>query len=304
MVAGRRISVIDIGSNSVRLLVADVNSSGINEIYKDLSTTRLYRNISDDYMLDNESMDTTVKAIATYVDIANEKSSDEIYMFATAAVRVAGNKDEFIKKVKQKTRIILEVIPEDMEAEMAFAGVGEEGICGVIDIGGASTEIAIGAGGKLIEASSAKIGAVKCKEKIGRDDNEEEILSFINSILVSDSTNTISYAKEKKKIKWYGVGGTITTMAAMKCEMEAYNSDIINETSFSYNELENMILKLQSMDIEQRMEVAGLQKKRADIIVYGLFILKAVMDNCDIEEIQASDRDNLHGYIKLLTKET
>ena len=122
---GRRISVIDIGSNSVRILVADVNGEGLNELYKDLNTTRLYKDISADYVLDSDSMQRTVKAIAQYVDIANEKSSDEIYMFATAAVRVAKNKNEFIKSVKEKTRIILEVISEENEAKMAFAGVGE-----------------------------------------------------------------------------------------------------------------------------------------------------------------------------------
>ena len=304
MVAGRRISVIDIGSNSVRLMVADVNSSGIKEIFKSLNTTRLYKNITDDYMLDNESMDTTIRAIAEYVEIANEKSSDEIYMFATAAVRVANNRDEFVKKVREKTRIILEIIPEEKEAEMAFAGVNEGGVCGVIDIGGASTEIAIGENGVLLEASSAKVGAVKCKEKMGKDDDEEQILKFVDSILVPESANTISYTMDKNKIKWYGVGGTITTMAAMLREMEAYDSEIINETIISFSELGKMITRLQKMNMEQRTEVAGMQKKRADIIVYGLCILKAVMKNCNIKEIQASDRDNLHGYIKLLTKET
>jgi len=303
MIVGRRISVIDIGSNSVRLLVADVNSQGINEIYRDLNTTRLYKDISDDYILDKDSMNRTVDAIAKFVDIANDKSSDEIYMFATAAVRVAKNKDDFINRVKKTTRIILEVITEKKEAEMAFAGVDCNGVCGVVDIGGASTEIAIGAGRKIISASSAKVGAVKCKEALKSDKDKDEIISFIDSILIPQSTNTIGYSKKQESIKWYGVGGTITTMAAMINELEKYDSTLINQTKISYNDIEVMIERLQKIDIEKRKQLSGLQPKRADIIVYGLCILQTVMRNCNISYICASDNDNLAGYIKLLIKE-
>lgn len=301
---GRRISVIDIGSNSVRILVADVSGEGIKELYKDLNTTRLYNDISADYVLDRDAMQRTVRAIAQYVDIANEKSSDAIYMFATAAVRVAKNKNEFIKRVKEKTRIILEVISEEKEAEMAFAGVGENNTCGVIDIGGASTEIAVGQGGRILSASSAKIGAVKCKEILGNDKNTAKVISAIERILIPESAETIEYAKNMRKIKWYGVGGTITTMAAMLNDLEEYDSTIINETKISYDDLGKAITALQSMDPEQRKEIAGLQPKRADIIVYGLLILQTVMKNCNISYVQASDNDNLTGYVHLLLKET
>ena len=300
---GRRISVIDIGSNSVRLLVADVNDSGINELYKDLNTTRLYENISDDYILDNESMIRTAEAISTYADIADEKSSDEIYMFATAAVRVAKNKDEFIKIVKEKTRIIIEVLSESEEAQMAFSGVGCSDFCGVIDIGGASTEVAIGDKGKILDASSYKIGALKCKEILKNDNNKKEIISFIDSILINQKTNTIEYAKSQDDIKWHGVGGTVTTMAAMLNGLEEYDSSIINKTKITYDDLVQMIIRLQSMNIEDRKNIAGLQPKRADIIVYGLCILESVMKNCGISCVYASDNDNLAGYIQLLIKE-
>lgn len=300
---GRRISVIDIGSNSVRLLVADVNDKGIRELYKDLNTTRLYKNISQDYNLDNESMERTVDAIKEYVDIADKKSTDEMYMFATAAVRVAKNKNDFIKRVREKTRIILEVIPEDREAMLAFAGVGSNQICGVIDIGGASTELAIGENGKILSADSAKVGAVKCKEHILDDTNTNEINLFIENILLRDNAETIEYAKKQNEIMWYGVGGTITTAAAMLKELNEYDAAVINETKVTYEDLDTMIISLQSMTIDERMHIAGLQPKRADIIVYGLLILKSVMKNCNIKYVQASDNDNLTGYINLLTKE-
>lgn len=300
---GRRISVIDIGSNSVRLLVADVNDKGIHELYKDLNTTRLYKNISKDYILDSESMDRTVKAIAEFVEIADRRSSDEIYMFATAAVRVAKNRNDFIRQVREKTRIILEVIPEDKEAELAFAGVDSNGMCAVIDIGGASTEIAIGEHGKILSASSAKIGAVKCKELIEDDSDSQEIVSLVENILLKENSKPIEYAKNKDNIKWYGVGGTITTAAAMLNELEEYDADIINNSKISYSDLDMIIKSLQDMSIEQRKYVAGLQPKRADIIVYGLLILLSIMKNCNIEYVHSSDNDNLTGYINLLIRE-
>lgn len=300
---GRRISVIDIGSNSVRLLVADVNDRGIQELYKDVNTTRLYKDISQDNNLDNESMARTVDAIAQFTEIADRKSTDEIYMFATAAVRVAKNKNEFIKRVREKTRIILEVIPEDREAMLAFAGVASNKMCGVIDIGGASTELAIGEQGRILSASSAKVGAVKCKENITDDTKTAEINSFIENILLEDNAKTIEYAKNQSDIVWYGVGGTITSAAAMLIELKEYDSEIINNTKISYEDLDVMIKSVQSMKVEERKHIAGLQPKRADIIVYGLLILQNVMKNCDISYVQASDNDNLTGYINLLTRE-
>ena len=303
MIVGRRISVIDIGSNSVRLLVADVNKSGINEIYKDLNTTRLYNEISEDYSLNFDSMVRTAEAISEFVNTAESKNSDEIYMFATAAVRVASNKDEFVRIVREKTRIIPEIISEEKEAEMAFAGVGCDGLCGVIDIGGASTEIAVGDNGEIITAGSSKIGAVKCKEILITDVINQDVDNLVESVLLNNCKETISYAKERKNIKWYGVGGTITTMAAMLRNLEVYEASIINKTEISQKDVIRMITKLQSMDFERRKLVNGLDPKRADIIVFGLSILKSAMKYCDIDYITASDNDNLTGYIKLLMKE-
>ena len=304
MIVGRRISVIDIGSNSVRLLVADVNEKEIIELYKGINTTRLYEDISTDYALDIESMSRTIDAISDYVNIANEKSSDEIYMFATAAVRVAKNKNDFIKKVRQRTKIIPEIILEEKEAEMAFAGVGCNGLCGVIDIGGASTEIAIGDSSRIISVSSAKIGAVKCKEILGSDDSTNDIVFLVESILLPESKSTIEQANSSDKLTWYGVGGTITTMAAMSNNMQEYDSDIINSIQITKEDVDSMINRLQKLSIEDRKNVVGLQPKRADIIIYGLCILKTVMKNCGSRIIIASDNDNLSGYIRLLIKET
>ena len=303
MIVGRRIGVIDIGSNSVRLLIADVNSEGITELYKDLNTTRLYEDISGDYMLSDDSMERTAAAINEYVNIADKRNCDELYMFATAAVRVAKNKNDFISRVKEKTRIILEVLSKEKEAELAFAGVGAEGISCVIDIGGASTELAIGENGKILKSSSAKIGAVKCRENFDDDANEKEITDFIESILLTESKETIKYIIAEDNIRFYGVGGTITTMAAMQEEIEFYDSKIINEISISYYDLSKMINKLQNMDIENRKQLKGLQPQRADIIVFGLLILQTIMKNCNIAYVKASDNDNLTGYIKMITKE-
>jgi len=299
----RRIAVIDIGSNSVRMMVADVGGEGIKPLYRNLNTTRLYKDISQEYILNDESMQRTVDAIAAYVKIADEHSADEIYMFATAAVRSAKNKADFVSMVKEKTKIIPEIVSEEKEAEMAFAGVGLKGACGVIDIGGASTEIAIGLDGSVQSAGSAKIGAVKCMELLKDDKNLNMIEELAEAIIANELGEEISSARGKKDIKWYGVGGTITTMAAMLRNLEVYDSEIINHTEISYEELSAMIKKLQGMDVEERKGIPGLQPKRADIIVYGLCILKIVMKTCGIAKITASDNDNLAGYINLLLKE-
>ncbi|MBN2878873.1 MAG: hypothetical protein JXN65_04500 [Clostridia bacterium] len=300
----RRIAVIDIGSNSVRMMVADVGGEGIKPLYRNLNTTRLYKDISQEYILSDESMIRTVGAIAEYVQIADENSADEIYMFATAAVRSAKNKADFVSLVKEKVKIVPEIVSEEKEAEMAFAGVGVNGACGVIDIGGASTEIAIGLDGLVQAAGSAKIGAVKCMELLKDDRDLNKIEELAESIIANELKEEISSARDRKDIRWYGVGGTITTMAAMLKNLEKYDSAIINQTEISYEELIRMINKLQEMDVEERKKIPGLQPKRADIIVYGLCILKIVMKTCGIAKITASDNDNLAGYINLLLKET
>lgn len=303
MIAGRRISVIDIGSNSVRLLIADVNRDGIKELHKSLNTTRLYKAISQDYKLDSESMQRTADAIAEYVKIAEDNSSDEVYMFATAAVRVAVNRGDFVRLIKDKTKIIPEIISEEKEAAMAFAGVECDEVCGVIDIGGASTEAAVGSNGHIISAKSSKIGAVKCKEILKTDVSLKDIEYLAESILLNECKETIAVIKNLGKVKWFGVGGTITTMAAMLRGLEHYDSSIINQTDITPKEVDKMIKSIINLDIEDRKKIKGLQESRADIIVYGLVILKTIMKYCDMESMRASDNDNLTGYIKLMLKE-
>lgn len=299
------IGVIDIGSNSVRLCLAETSGYSIMPFYNSKITTRLYQNISDTLELNNVSMRRTIDAIIHHKNKAIEQGVFLIYCFATAAMRVASNKDEFMDLVYEKTKLKIDLLSEDQEAQAAFFGVNQKGLCGIIDIGGASTEIAIGEDQKLLVSKSMKMGAVKGKELFyDKSQSTQEVIDWAKKKLEIGGKDIIDKLAKMNKPIWYGVGGTITTMAAIINKMVKYNSDIINNTIINKAFVNSTIKKLTDMTEADRKNVVGLEKKRSDIITFGLCILSSVMEYYGIDELHASDNDNLIGYMRMILKES
>lgn len=277
--------VIDVGSNSVRLMISD----GKNTIYKKVITTRLAEGMGEG-VLQPVAIDRTASAVSFFVEQAKEECVDEIYAYATAAVRQSKNGNVFIDKVKDLCGIDVEIVSGETEAELGVKGAlsGFDG--GVIDVGGASTEVIVVKDGKIKYSKSLNVGAVKIKDACGQD--FDKVKEYIDNKIVE--YGSIPNAE------FYGIGGTATTIAAIILQLEPYDPNKVDGFKVGIEQLERLTERLFSLSVEERKKLKGLQPARAEVIAGGAALMLSVMKKIGIEHITVSEKDNLEGY--LLTK--
>ncbi len=287
-------AVIDIGTNSTRLFVADEK---LNPIKKMLSTTRLGEGIlHSPYMLESAMERTRVK-VKEFVEIAKNNGAEKIYIYATAVVREAKNKDVFAKMIFDKTGINLDIIPGFMEGEIAFLGAsqGFENPA-VIDIGGGSTEVVTNED-NLLKALSLKIGCVRLKEQFETPSGIIDI-NPIKEFLLKEYIPQYENATDIKSAKTLiGVSGTPTTIASLVFGLKTYQPEIFQDAVLSKEDFDGALIHLASLETEARKNVCGDFKDRADIIVFGGCILSAFMEYYNFDRLVVSDKDSLEGYL-------
>lgn len=279
-------AVIDIGSNSVRLLLwADGHT-----IYKKINTTRLGEGISFTGALSSAAMERTKAAIADFCAAAEQDDAEKLFAFATAAVRSAKNGAKFVRSIRESCGVEIDVIGGEKEARLGFLGAlgGKDG--GIIDVGGASTEITVGKGGEIIYAKSADVGVVRLKDVCGSD--REKLAAYI--------ADKISVYKEVPRSSMCAIGGTATALAALEKEVEPYDPSIIHGTVLAASSIERWADRLLAMTQEERLSLKGMDKKRADILGGAALLLYSVLRHIGAECVTVSEKDNLEGY--LLTK--
>ena len=278
--------IIDVGSNSVRLLVCDEKTTYL----KTNKITRLSENMGDELILKSEMVARTVEAVSFFVNMAIDNKVDIIKIFATAAVRLAKNQDYFLEQVKLKTGFDVDVVSGELEASLGVNGAlnGKDGA--VIDIGGASTELAILKNGSIVYKKSINIGAVSLYSRF--NENLDKISDEIKKQICQfkfDNSNHL-----------YGIGGTITSLASIDLKLEPYDSSKIHGYCLTYDKVEKIIKNLSRMSLCEREKIVGLQKERAVSITSGAFILYEIMKNFQISTITVSECDNLEGYFNYI----
>ncbi|MDD4796205.1 MAG: Ppx/GppA phosphatase family protein [Eubacteriales bacterium] len=300
----KRYAVIDIGSNSARLLVCDVGPDGaLTAVAKKLATTRLSEGLVGTGTLGDAAMERTLASLEALLREAEAAQAGQVFVFATAAVREAANRDTFIRMVHQKTAVLIDVLPGDIEAAIGFWGTLHSGARATIDIGGASTEIALGTGAELGFYASVKMGAVRALEKYPLGDiadalSLQAMQQWAYHILLSEAPHLPEQVRQLSPAVVSGVGGPITTLAAMDLKLEAYDPARIQGHVLTYNTVDRLINRLCELPLEKRRKLPGLPADRADIIIGGAVILQQVMRALDIHQITVSDRDNLEGYLR------
>lgn len=281
-----KLAVIDIGSNSVRLMIwADGTS-----LYKRVNTTRLGEGIAQSGTLGADAMRRTAAAVADFCAQARAEKAESIYAFATAAVRSAKNGGEFCTLVKESCGLWVDVVRGEEEARLALLGALGKKDGGVIDIGGASTEVCFCLNGERTFTVSLDIGAVRLFDLCGDDKNK--LLQEINARIAP-------LAAVRSVGKVYAVGGTAATLASVKLGLPEYDAKKIQDTEFSAVEAQTLAAKLLSLTAEERKTIAGMDKKRADIIAGGALLFSEILKKLNLESILISDRDNLEGYLSL-----
>ena len=293
-----RTAVIGIGSNSVRMLLADVVSGEMKRLSRERAGTRLFAGLDQSNRLSPEAMEKTVAAVAEMARHAREQGAEEMHLFATSATRDAANGAEFARLLLERSGLELEIISGREEAALSFFGAGDGTRCGVMDIGGGSTEIVIGKGMNLETAFSCQMGAVRLFRLYPLQSSAD--LSRVEQAateLLEEKLAECPRVPIPKK--WFGTGGTFTTLAAMIRGISWTERTYMHGTLLTRDAVERIARQLADMSLEERLRLPGLQPNRADIVVHGICILLACMRRLDIDAIAVSEYGNLDGYVQL-----
>ena len=284
-----RIAAIDIGTNSTRLLVAERCGGGLKALETGLITTRLGEGMGGGVLLPG-AMERTMEAVNSFYQIALRLGAERVVAAATSAVRDASNRDEFLDGVRRKTGLRVRVLSGEEEAAMSYRGV-LSGLAVVprstvvVDVGGGSTEFIWNQEGRL-RLASVNVGAVRMTEA---DLGEEAVAARLSPALVE-----VQRAQVKTLV---GVGGTITTLAAIDQRLVLYDPDQVHRYCLTATNVSDILKMLKRMGVEERKQVPGLQPERADIIVAGVAIVKAIMDGLGQGQLLVSECDILYGLV-------
>ena len=287
-----KISVIDVGSNSVRLMVMADGKT----LYKQLDTTRLSEGLAARGRLKPEAIERTARAVQLFAAAAELNGAGTPYVFATAAVRSSSNGADFTARVKQLTGIEVDVLSGEEEAACGIAGALRGADGGIIDLGGASTEIILQRGGKVEYSNSVNIGTVRLFDMAGQ--NRAALQAAIEDALAQYGDLSL------KGWDMYGIGGTATSLAALSLGLEKYDPAIVNGTRLTAEKLGSLAEKLLSLTVEERKALRGMDVRRADVIAGGCLLLYNILSRFGADFITVSESDNLEGYaiIKGLAK--
>ena len=293
-----RTAVIGIGSNSVRSLLAEVSGTDFQRLRRDREGTRLFAGLDAAGNLDRGSMDKTISAVRRMASEAVQMGAEKLAIFATSAARDAANGREFMAAVERETGVPLRIISGEEEAELSFLGASAAvgaNRCGMIDIGGGSSEIAIGTPAGIECAFSCQMGAVRLYRRLRLDRKEDMEPVEVAAAEILDE-RLREYSDLELPDAWVGTGGTFTTLAAMALGEPWTNRTHVHGTVITCSQIRGIGEKLAGMNIEERKKLPGLQPSRADIVVHGICILLGVMERIGIDRITVSEWGNLDGY--------
>ena len=275
--------VIDIGSNSVRLML----STGEKTIKKFINVTRLAEGLCSDALLKDSAIERTARAVSLFKEQALVSGATTVYAFATAAVRRAKNGKAFTDRVKELCDLDVEVVSGELEAELGVVGAldGKDG--GVIDIGGASTEIIVKQHGKIVYSHSLDLGVVRLLDLCGQDKDK------LDAVI-------LERIKEYGKIPsstFYAIGGSATSMSAVLQALEPYDPSKVHGYKLTLDKINLLADQLFNMSVEQKRQLKGLQKERAEVIYGGVLLLLRIVQMLGVSEVIISESDNLEGYL-------
>lgn len=296
------IAGIDIGTNTFRLLVAEMDGAGpLREIGSAKETTRLGEGFSIKKAFLPAALERSVAALKRFKEVLQKYRVDDLIVVGTSAVREAENRDIFLQEVKRQTGFEVQVISGEEEALCTFLGVNlviqnQTEPMLVIDIGGGSTEFIGAEGDSPNFLLSTELGVVHLTEKHLKSDppTPEELKSL--RLAIDKVVKPIGYHFPPKGLL-VGTAGSITTLAAIDQKMTAYDPKKINGYPLSRASLERIFKELCVMPLEERRKTLGLEKGREDIILTGALILLAVMELFGYDPVYVSDYGLREGIL-------
>jgi exopolyphosphatase / guanosine-5'-triphosphate,3'-diphosphate pyrophosphatase len=289
-----RIAVVDIGSNSTRLLIADVDESGATQVERRTNVTRLGDGVDQSGRLSDEAISRVDSVLAEYRKLIDEHQAGTTIGVLTSAVRDAANGEEFVARVRDVYGIDARVLEGSEEARLTFLGAtaGRTDVdhVAVVDIGGGSTEIVAGSRFSI----SLQMGVVRFTERHLHHDPPESAELQRLTAAVREVLDAVLPARLGVETL-IGVAGTATSAAAIAHDVEPYDPDKIHGSRITAGDLEEILARLAILPNAERREVRGLHPDRAPTIVAGIVILLETVRAFGLDEIEISEHDLLVG---------
>ena len=306
---------IDLGTNTVRLLVAEREGKVFKPLYSNQAITRLGEGLSNGGVLIEQAMERTISTVLTFKDEASKYSPSAIWIVTTSAVREAKNRSEFIEKIKRVTGLQLEVIPWEEEARMTLLGVfssnlplpllnkeGSKGRAIIFDIGGGSTEYIFTEDKKLVNSVGTDLGVVHLSERyITKDPVDDDELKALENVIadkinnVKDEINSSFLIPHSALL--IGTAGTVTTLAALDLNLYPYDPKKINGYILKLKNVKKLLDRFKKMPLKERRNIPALEKGREDLIIPGAVIVIKTMEIFGFDSMVVSDYGLREGLI-------
>lgn len=291
-------AIIDIGTNSVRLLMAEKDEKGEwKTLRKELRSTRLGEGMTDKATIGQGAKERTLSAVGEFTAMAKLEGAEDIFAYGTSIMRDASNGEEFADEVTAASGVPVRILSGKEEAYYSYIGAaGTSGvITSVVDIGGGSTEICVGFGTDVGARHSFRLGCVRCSKQFdtttarGRAELKKHCFTLFRETDLMESMRNVK--------RWIGVGGTVTSLSSMLQELEVYDSSKVQDYVIHPEDVSKILEELSKMSYDDKCHMKGLLPSRADIIVAGVVILDSLMEYFALSEITVSDRDLSEGLL-------
>jgi exopolyphosphatase/guanosine-5'-triphosphate,3'-diphosphate pyrophosphatase len=297
-----RIAVIDLGTNSTRLLIGHVEGARVREVVRRTSVTRLGEGVDASGRLTDEAMQRVFDTLQDYRRLIDHHGAERVFALATSAVREADNAEDFRAELERRFGIDSRTISGEEEARLTFLGAtsahpGDGAPTLVVDIGGGSTEFVEGEPRREPTFHvSTRAGSVRQTERHIADDPPapEQVASLaeeVRTIVRSDLPEEV----RKRVRRGIAVAGTATSLAAIDQKLDPYDPSKVDGYLLELGACEQMLALLAELPLGRRRKVPGLHPARAPTIVAGTVILIEAMRACGLEAVETSESDILHG---------
>ena len=286
-----RVAAVDIGTNSTRLLVADVEDGSVRELDRRLEITRLGEGVDERRLLLPQAVARVRNVLAEYRRAAEEAGAERTLAFATSAVRDAENGEAFLGEIEWSYGFKTRLLGGDEEALLTFRGVSaRRGVAArtvVIDVGGGSTELILGGPEGVAFHTSLDLGCVRLTERFGTD--------FGAAAVHAREVLGASVPADVGPQAAIGVAGTITTIATLDLGLEQEDPDVVHGHRLSAETVAAWTERLEEMSVEEIRELRGMHPDRAPVITAGAVVVRETLAHFGLDILEVSEHDIMHG---------
>lgn len=295
-----RVAVIDTGTNSTRLLVAEVSGAEIDELERHTTITRLGEGVDEKGVLGGAAKDRVLECVAGYATTIAKYSPATTVVMATSSVRDARDGERFLAEVAGKHGFGYQLLSGQREAELSFRGAaidlphGEKTL--LFDVGGGSTETVIGRGSKVVYAHSMRLGCVRLTERFfsGHPVPADELAAaaaFIDKIF-EEELERAPFARVEHAV---GVAGTVTSLAAIDLGLKTYDRNLVHGHEVRAATVSSLLRLFAGQKVEETMKVPTMEEGRADVMAAGTLIVERLLGFAGVDSFVASEHDILDG---------